>query len=170
MFFSVYDPCNMRSVFALHILIFIHYFILCNPCNKVSVLYPHLTIFRPVFLCVLLHTVSVFRYAYQSLCIAGLNSHNTVDFIPGCFHQETPFGARFSPQHACTLFWGSCVCRCLSKLSFQHLSPLVLFQAGRRLLPKGKVPLMLGVLDSIDFQGTDASVVLRDRTGKRPTW
>ena len=53
---------------------------------------------------------------------------------------------------------------------FTHVNVTVSsFQASRRLLPKGKVPLMLGILESIDFQGTDAGVVLRDRTGKRST-
>ncbi|XP_076448677.1 uncharacterized protein LOC143285299 [Babylonia areolata] len=42
----------------------------------------------------------------------------------------------------------------------------MLHKASRRLLPKGKVPLMVGVLESIDSQGTDASVVLRDATGQ----
>ncbi|KAL8613056.1 hypothetical protein ACOMHN_008825 [Nucella lapillus] len=42
----------------------------------------------------------------------------------------------------------------------------MLHKASRRQLPKGKVPLMVGVLESIDLQGTDASVVLRDPTGQ----
>ncbi|XP_070193625.1 uncharacterized protein [Littorina saxatilis] len=50
----------------------------------------------------------------------------------------------------------------LRKFSVQAM----LHKASRRLLPKGKVPLMLGVVDSMDFQGTDASVILRDPSGQ----
>nr|KAG5706001.1 hypothetical protein BaRGS_028110 [Batillaria attramentaria] len=41
----------------------------------------------------------------------------------------------------------------------------MLHKARRRLLPKGKVPLLLGVVDSIDIHGSDAGVVVKDQTG-----
>ncbi|XP_025106250.1 uncharacterized protein LOC112571478 [Pomacea canaliculata] len=42
----------------------------------------------------------------------------------------------------------------------------MLHRAKCRQLPKGKVPLMLGIIDSIDFTGIDAGVVVRDQTGQ----
>ncbi|XP_071084201.1 uncharacterized protein [Haliotis cracherodii] len=39
-------------------------------------------------------------------------------------------------------------------------------KAAKKLLPEGKVALMFAVLESVDIQGLDASVTLKDRTGK----
>lgn len=36
----------------------------------------------------------------------------------------------------------------------------------KKLLPKGKVPLVLGVIESVEWQGSDASICLKDRSGK----
>ncbi|XP_005091405.1 uncharacterized protein LOC101856949 isoform X2 [Aplysia californica] len=42
----------------------------------------------------------------------------------------------------------------------------MLLKAQRRLLPKGKIPLIVGLVDSLDMQGRDAQVVIRDSSGK----
>ncbi|XP_050414678.1 homologous recombination OB-fold protein isoform X2 [Patella vulgata] len=39
-------------------------------------------------------------------------------------------------------------------------------KASKKLLPKGKIPLLLVMVESIDLQGAGASVVLKDKTGK----
>ncbi|XP_067684704.1 uncharacterized protein [Haliotis asinina] len=39
-------------------------------------------------------------------------------------------------------------------------------KAAKKMLPEGKVALMFAVLESVDIQGLDASVTLKDRTGK----
>ncbi|XP_041350036.1 uncharacterized protein LOC121369185 [Gigantopelta aegis] len=39
-------------------------------------------------------------------------------------------------------------------------------KAVKKQLPHGKVPLLFAVLESMDFQGTDAGVILKDRSGK----
>ncbi|BFZ09029.1 hypothetical protein BsWGS_12068 [Bradybaena similaris] len=41
-----------------------------------------------------------------------------------------------------------------------------LFKASRKLLHRGKVPLIIGVIDSLEMQGSDASIVIRDPSGK----
>ena len=40
-------------------------------------------------------------------------------------------------------------------------------QARKKLLPKGKVPLVMAVIDSVEWQGSDASVCLKDKSGKQ---
>ncbi|CAL1528872.1 unnamed protein product [Lymnaea stagnalis] len=50
----------------------------------------------------------------------------------------------------------------LAKFSVKSM----LLKASRKLLPRGKIPLILGVIESMDMQGSDASVVIRDPTGK----
>ena len=39
-------------------------------------------------------------------------------------------------------------------------------QARKKLLPKGKVPLVMAVIDTVEWQGSDASVCLKDKSGK----
>ncbi|GFO11500.1 chromosome 17 open reading frame 53 [Plakobranchus ocellatus] len=50
----------------------------------------------------------------------------------------------------------------LSKFSIKAL----LLRASRKMLSKGKVPLVFGVMENLDMQGADASFVIRDETGK----
>lgn len=40
------------------------------------------------------------------------------------------------------------------------------FQARKKQLHRGKVPLLLCVVDSIDWHGCDLSVALKDRSGQ----
>ncbi|KAL5014244.1 hypothetical protein ScPMuIL_008514 [Solemya velum] len=41
-----------------------------------------------------------------------------------------------------------------------------LIKARRRMLPRGKVPLLFALIDSLEWQQTDASVTLKDKSGK----
>jgi hypothetical protein len=43
---------------------------------------------------------------------------------------------------------------------------IILFQAGQKTLPRGKVPVVCVVLDAIDCKNPDANVLLRDPSGK----
>lgn len=50
--------------------------------------------------------------------------------------------------------------RGVCNLGLSHL------QASRNLLHKRKVPLIIGVMESLDMQGSDASFVIRDPSGR----
>ncbi|CAC5409779.1 unnamed protein product [Mytilus coruscus] len=39
-------------------------------------------------------------------------------------------------------------------------------KARKKLLPKGKVPLVIAVIESVDWQGSDASICLKDKSGR----
>ncbi|XP_063436043.1 homeobox-like protein HDP1 isoform X2 [Mytilus trossulus] len=39
-------------------------------------------------------------------------------------------------------------------------------KARKKLLPKGKVPLVIAVIEGVDWQGSDASICLKDKSGK----
>ncbi|CAG2254681.1 unnamed protein product [Mytilus edulis] len=39
-------------------------------------------------------------------------------------------------------------------------------KAKKKLLPKGKVPLVIAVIESVDWQGSDASICLKDKSGR----
>ncbi|RUS85442.1 hypothetical protein EGW08_006775 [Elysia chlorotica] len=50
----------------------------------------------------------------------------------------------------------------LNKFSIKTL----LLRASRKMLSKGKTPLVFGVMETLDVQGADAGFVIRDQTGK----
>ncbi|CAG5132829.1 unnamed protein product, partial [Candidula unifasciata] len=41
-----------------------------------------------------------------------------------------------------------------------------LLKASRKLLHRGKIPLIIGVIDAMEMQGSDASIIIRDPSGK----
>ncbi|KAJ8301779.1 hypothetical protein KUTeg_020766 [Tegillarca granosa] len=38
-------------------------------------------------------------------------------------------------------------------------------KSKKKLLPRGKVPFVMGIIETVDWQGSEASVVLKDKTG-----
>ena len=51
-------------------------------------------------------------------------------------------------------------------ICIREVNHLRCFQAGRKLLPHGKVPVVCAIIDTIATHNEDASAILRDPTGQ----